>query len=141
MFGPAGYAYIYFTYGMHYCFNIVAERDGIPGAVLIRGADAIPGANGPARLCRALGLDRLQNGLDLTTGTEVWLERGRPRPGERIVQTTRIGIRTAAELPWRFYLAGSPGVSRRDRRAEMAADEPSPWVEPTSRRLALRVTR
>ena len=121
MFGPAGRAYVYFTYGMHFCFNIVTERDGIPGAVLIRGVDGIAGANGPARVCRTLQIDRRQNDVDLTTGALLWVERGRRRKGERIVQTTRIGIRTACELPWRFYLAGSDGVSKRDRAAEKSA--------------------
>jgi len=116
VFGPAGHAYVYFTYGMHHCVNVVGERDGEPGAVLIRGLDGIPGANGPGRLCRVLSIDRALDGADLTTGQRLWIERGRHR--EPIVQTTRIGIRHAAELPWRFYLAGSPGVSRRDRAAE-----------------------
>jgi DNA-3-methyladenine glycosylase len=118
MFGPAGYSYVYFTYGMHYCFNVVGERDGVPGAVLVRGLEGIPGANGPARLCKALGLDRRHNHLDLTIGDSVWLERGRRGAAERVIQTTRIGIHVAVDLPWRFYLAGSPGVSKRDRRAE-----------------------
>jgi DNA-3-methyladenine glycosylase len=118
MFGLAGHAYVYFTYGMHFCFNIVTERDGVPGAVLIRGLDGIAGANGPARLCRALGLDRRHNRLDLTGDGSLWVERGRLRAGERIVQTTRVGIRLAVDLPWRFYIAGNAGVSRRDRDAE-----------------------
>ncbi len=116
MFGHAGHAYVYFTYGMHHCVNVVAERHGEPGAVLIRGLDHLPGANGPGRLCRVLAIDRALDGVDLTAGERLWIERGRHR--EPIVQTTRIGIRSAAELPWRFYLAGSPGVSRRDRAAE-----------------------
>jgi DNA-3-methyladenine glycosylase len=120
MFGPAGHLYVYFTYGMHYCANVVAERDGEPGAVLIRGLDGIPGANGPGRACRALGIDRGLDGIDLTRGP-AWITRGRRRRGERVIQATRIGIRTATELPWRFYLAGSLGVSRPDRRAEARA--------------------
>jgi DNA-3-methyladenine glycosylase len=120
MFGPAGHAYVYFTYGMHFCFNIVAAREGVPGAVLVRGLEGPAAANGPARLCRALQLDRAQDGVDLTLGAAVWVERGGRRRNEIIVQTTRIGIRAATELPWRFYLAGSPGVSRRDRAAEAA---------------------
>jgi DNA-3-methyladenine glycosylase len=121
MFGTAGFAYVYFTYGMHYCFNVVAERDGIPGAVLIRGLDGIADAHGPARLCRALGIGRAQNGLDLTTGEEIWLERAERRR-ERIVRSTRVGIRVAQDLPWRFYLLGSSGVSQRDRAAERNAE-------------------
>ena len=118
MFGAAGHAYVYFTYGMHYCFNVVTEIAGTPGAVLIRGLDGIDDSNGPARLCRALGLDVRHNRHDLTTGAALWIERGRLHSGERIVQTTRVGIRSAVDLPWRFYVAGSPGVSRRDRAAE-----------------------
>lgn len=118
MFGPPGHAYVYFTYGMHHCLNVVSETEGVPGAVLLRGLDGIAGAHGPARLCRALGVDRRQNGLDLTSGEDLWIERGRPRRGERIVAAARVGIREARDLPWRLYLAGSSGVSRRDRGAE-----------------------
>ena len=118
MFGPAGHMYVYFTYGMHHCANVVAEHDGEPGAVLIRGLDGIAGANGPARVCRALAIDRQLDGADLTTSDALWIARGRRRHGEVVIQTTRIGIRTATDLPWRFYLAGSAGVSRPDHRAE-----------------------
>jgi DNA-3-methyladenine glycosylase len=120
MFGPAGHAYVYFTYGMHFCFNVVTERDGVPGAVLIRGLDGLTGAAGPARLCRALGLDRHHDGLDLTDSDQLWIEPSPRRVAEPVVQTTRVGIRVATELPWRFYLLGSPGVSRRDPAAERA---------------------
>jgi DNA-3-methyladenine glycosylase len=126
MFGAAGHAYVYFTYGMHFCFNIVTEDDGVPGAVLVRGLEGIPDAHGPARLCRALGLDRRHNGLDLTLGEPLWVERGRLRASQRVVQTTRIGIRVATDLPWRFYVAGSTGVSRRDRIAEAVAARRQP---------------
>ncbi len=118
MFGPAGHAYVYFNYGMHHLVNVVAERDGVPGAVLVRGLDGLPGANGPGRLCRTLAIDRELDGIDLTAGEALWIEPGRRRAGERIVRAPRIGIRHDAELPWRFYLLGSPGVSRRDRKAE-----------------------
>lgn len=120
MFGAAGHAYVYFTYGMHFCFNIVTESTGTPGAVLIRGLDGIDGANGPARLCRALDLDARHNRIDLTGSDALWVERGRLRGGDAVVQTTRVGIRLAIDLPWRFYILGSAGVSRRDRTAEAA---------------------
>jgi DNA-3-methyladenine glycosylase len=119
MFGPAGVAYVYFTYGMHHCFNVVTEQPGRPGAVLIRGLDRIARANGPALVCRALHLTVRDTGRDLTTDPDLWIEAGRRRPDERIVQTTRVGIRHAADLPLRFYLLGSPGISKRDRRAEV----------------------
>jgi DNA-3-methyladenine glycosylase len=132
MFGAPGHAYVYFTYGMHFCFNVVTERDGVPGAVLIRGLDGIDSANGPARLCRALGIDRRQNGVDLTTGEALWVESGRRSRREPVVQTARIGIRAAQTLPWRFYLAGSRGVSRRDPAAESAVLDASPIEHRTS---------
>jgi DNA-3-methyladenine glycosylase len=116
MFGPAGHSYVYFTYGMHYCLNAVAkEAEGVPGAVLIRGLDEIDRAAGPALLCRALSIDLAQNGLDLTRDTTLWIEPPARPPLEPLVQTTRIGIRQATDLPWRFYLQGSPGVSRGPR--------------------------
>ena len=118
MFGPAGFAYVYFTYGMHHCFNVVTEPEGRPGAVLIRGLDGMTQAAGPALACRALQLTRRDNGRDLVTDPDLWIEPGRRRRDECIVQTTRIGIRKAVELPYRFYILGSAGVSRRDRAAE-----------------------
>jgi len=132
MFGPAGHAYVYFTYGMHHCVNIVTESNGRPGAVLLRGLDCLrAGApardgSGPGRLCRALGITLSQNGLDLTTGETLWIADGRRARRERIVQTTRIGIRVAEKLRWRFYLLGSDGVSRRDRSAEAPQREMAP---------------
>jgi len=118
MFGPAGFAYVYFTYGMHHCFNVVTETDDRPGAVLIRGLDGIAHAAGPALACRALQLTLRDNGRDLVTDPDLWIEPGRRGRGERIVQTTRIGIRKAVELPYRFYILGSSGVSKRDRVVE-----------------------
>src|SRR5512140_626182 len=118
MFGPAGFAYVYFSYGMHHCFNVVTETDGQPGAVLIRGLDGIAHAAGPALACRALHLTVRDNGRDIVTDPNLWIAPGRRRRGERIVQTTRIGIRRAVELPYRFYVLGSSGVSKRDRTAE-----------------------
>jgi len=120
MFGQPGVAYVYFTYGMHHCFNVVTERAEQPGAVLIRGLDGAAHAAGPALACRALQLTRRDNGRDLVTDADLWIERGRRSRGERIVHTTRVGIRNGAELPWRFYLLGSPGVSKRNRHAEAA---------------------
>jgi DNA-3-methyladenine glycosylase len=122
MFGPAGFAYVYFTYGMHHCLNVVTETEGRPGAVLIRGLDGIAHAAGPALACRALQLTVRDNGRDLITDPGLWIEPGRRRRGERLVQTTRIGIRRAVELPYRFYLLGSSGVSKRDRVAEACTD-------------------
>ncbi len=116
MYGPPGVAYVYFTYGMHHCFNVVSEDEGTPGAVLVRGLDGIDHANGPARLCRVLRLSLADNGRDLCRDANLWIEPGRPRPEERIMQTTRIGISRATDLPYRFYLHGSSGVSKTQAR-------------------------
>lgn len=119
MFGTPGLLYVYFTYGMHHCVNVVAEQEGVAGAVLIRGLDHIARAQGPGLVARALRLTRRDNGRDLATDPDVWIEPGFRKRSERIVTTTRIGVRLAAELPLRFYLLGSPGVSKRDRDAEL----------------------
>ena len=118
LFGPAGFAYVYFTYGMHHCLNVVTEDHGRPGAVLIRGLDGIENAAGPALLCRALRLTLRDNGRDFVTDPDLWIEPGRRARGERVIRTTRVGIRNAADLLRRFYVLGSAGVSKRDRAAE-----------------------
>jgi DNA-3-methyladenine glycosylase len=119
MFGPPGRLYVYFTYGMHHCANLVTGPDGEPGAVLLRAGEVIDGldlarqrrprstdrdlARGPARLCQALGLDLSGN------GTVADLERGDPPD---VVETgPRVGLRHAADRPWRFWIAGDPTVS------------------------------
>lgn len=119
MFGTAGHAYVYLVYGMHHCLNVVTERDGYPGAVLLRALEPIgdlPGpTNGPGRLCRALAIDRELNGLDITRPGPLYLLRGpEPDPGS-IVASRRIGVDSAgpwAECPWRFLVATSRWVSR-----------------------------
>jgi DNA-3-methyladenine glycosylase len=127
MFGEPGHAYIYFTYGMYFCFNAVTAPEGIGEAVLVRAVEPMEGietmkvlrgvekpadlAGGPGKLCQAFGLDRRHNGLDLTRGELVIADDGYV-PGE-VVVTTRIGIRLAADKPWRFYIAGNPYVSRK----------------------------
>jgi len=127
MFGPPGHAYVYFTYGAHFCLNAVTGPEGIGEAVLVRAVEPIKGmeimkanrgtdeltnlASGPGKLCRAFGLDRRHNGLDLTE-SELMILDGAAPPGE-IVTTTRVGIRHAADKPWRFYIAGSAFVSKR----------------------------
>jgi DNA-3-methyladenine glycosylase len=127
MFGAPGHAYVYFTYGMHHCLNVVAERDGVAGAVLLRAAEPVSGADvmaerrggvprvrlmrGPGCLAQALGLTRLHSGVDLTADA-LWISNLPPRRrGRRIASGPRIGIRLAADRPWRFFLAGDPCVS------------------------------
>jgi DNA-3-methyladenine glycosylase len=113
MYGPAGYAYVYQIYGLHFCFNAVTEADDYPGAVLVRALD-LAGANGPALLCRALGIDRSCNGLDLTT-SELSIRDGPAVGDEQVRVGPRIGVQYAKEWaahPWRFWLATSSHVSR-----------------------------
>lgn len=130
MFGPAGFAYVYFIYGMHFCLNAVTGQEGKASAVLIRALEPISGletmrkrrrqsktavlCDGPGKLCQALAIDRALNNHDLTLGRELWLESG-PPPFEAIVAGPRIGVRgdaAALAAPWRFWLAGNPYVSR-----------------------------
>jgi DNA-3-methyladenine glycosylase len=119
MFGVPGVAYVYQAYGVHCCLNVTTEAAGRPGAVLIRGVDGIDHACGPGLVCRALRLSLRDNGRDMTTDPDLWIEGAARQPrSERVVRTTRIGISRAADLPHRLYLFGSPGVSRRDRQAE-----------------------
>jgi DNA-3-methyladenine glycosylase len=120
MFGPPGIAYVYLVYGMHYCLNAVTEPEGHPAAVLIRALEPLAGidgpTNGPGRLCRALGLGRLDNGADLTAGPLCFTAG--PTPTGAVVAAPRVGVGYAgawALKPWRFYLAESRWVSRAQR--------------------------
>jgi len=127
MFGPAGHAYVYFTYGMHYLINVVTEREDIPCAVLLRAIQPVSGiaemevrrkrsgkdlANGPAKLCQALGIDKTFNGWNMTDGSQLWIENGRNLPDGNIIATPRIGIdyarREDREALWRFVYVESP---------------------------------
>lgn len=114
MFKEGGFAYVYFTYGMHYCVNVVTEKEGKGCAVLIRALEPIgfDGTNGPAKLCKVLNITRELNGVDLTSeDSPMWIERGK-KPAE-IVETTRIGIKLAADYPWRFYIKNNKWVSKK----------------------------
>jgi DNA-3-methyladenine glycosylase len=131
MFGPAGHLYVYFTYGIHHCANIVTETDGVAGAVLLRALEPTSGtdlmaerraidvprllASGPGRLCRALGIDRSLNGADLVAGP-VWVGARRRLDGP-VSSSGRIGLREGSEQPWRFFEIG-PWTSRPSGRAE-----------------------
>lgn len=126
MFGPAGHLYVYFTYGMHYCANVVAGQAGYGAGVLIRAVEPIEGAdvlelqrgvvgvnatNGPAKLTKALGITRTMDGHDLHQ-PPLQLVAGSLRPGEEIIATPRIGITKAQHVLHRFVIAGNPYVSR-----------------------------
>jgi DNA-3-methyladenine glycosylase len=143
MFGPPGHAYVYFTYGMHFCVNLVCGPVGTPSAVLIRAGRVIDGAplaerrrlagrpgaavlaerdlaRGPARLCQALGIDRAQDGADVCDPGSPLRIRPQPLAGDvgpsasppaRVSRGPRVGVSSAADRPWRFWLSGDPTVS------------------------------
>jgi len=151
MFGPPGHAYVYFTYGMHFCVNLVCLGDDSASAVLLRAGAVIAGedlararrtkgaasiasrdlARGPARLCQALAIDRSLDGADVCVADSplrvragagnparsgTVLARGgesvsRPGTSRRIATGPRVGVSSAAEVPWRFWFEGEPTVS------------------------------
>jgi DNA-3-methyladenine glycosylase len=134
MYGPPGRLYVYFTYGMHWCANIVCASPGVCEAVLLRAGEPLSGidamrrrrpgiaddrllAAGPARLAQALGIGRAQDGATLLRGGDFGcLDDPTERvPDERIAQTPRIGLGPGRgdDLPWRFVVAGHPYASRR----------------------------
>jgi DNA-3-methyladenine glycosylase len=126
MFGPPGHLYLYFTYGMHWCANVVCGPEGIAQAVLLRAGEPVRGeelmaarrpasrprdlARGPARLCQALGLAGWANGAGLTSGP-VLLTAGWPVPDDQVTWTGRVGVVAAADRPWRALVTGHPSVS------------------------------
>jgi DNA-3-methyladenine glycosylase len=128
MFGPPGHLYVYFTYGMHWCANIVCGQAGEASAVLLRAGEVIQGtplarvrrpsarsdrdlARGPARLATALGIGREHNGADLCEqGSALVLSPGRRAAGP-VLSGPRVGLAQAADRPWRFWLAGESTVS------------------------------
>jgi DNA-3-methyladenine glycosylase len=130
MFGPPGYAYVYRSYGIHWCLNFVCEREGSASAVLIRALAPTDGlvamrrrrglkeerllCSGPGRLCQALGITQAQNGLPLDAPP--FELRARPNP-VGVIAGPRIGISKAVEHPWRYGLKASPHLSRPFPRA------------------------
>ena len=128
MFGPPGHAYVYFTYGMHFCMNLVTGPPGQASAVLLRAGEVVHGvalaterrngsngrdlARGPARLTTALGIDRAHNGLDVTSArSSLRVRRGTPVDEDRVQWGPRVGVRTAQDVPWRAWVADEPTVS------------------------------
>ncbi|MCS7049480.1 MAG: DNA-3-methyladenine glycosylase [Verrucomicrobiae bacterium] len=118
MFGPPGHAYVYFIYGMHYCLNVVTEREGHASAVLIRALEPVANltgpTNGPGRLCRALGIDRSLNGHDLLSD-DFYIANPPNQRKIAVVKRPRIGVEYAgwwARRLLRFYIANNPYVSR-----------------------------
>ena len=132
MYGPPGRAYVYFTYGMHHCFNVVTRGEGIAEAVLVRAVVPVKGvarmrerrelepsaadfrlARGPGNLCRALAIDRSLNGVDLAR-SPLTIHAGQSLPTAEVGRSARIGVDYAgpyAAKPWRLYVRGEPAVS------------------------------
>lgn len=131
MFGPPGFLYVYFTYGMHWCANAVCDVEGTPSAVLLRALHPISGleamrtarprarrdtdlCSGPAKLCQALGITGEQNGADLIAGDgDVWIADGGTPPPRSPGRSSRIGLSAGQDLPWRWFVKGNPHLSRR----------------------------
>jgi DNA-3-methyladenine glycosylase len=135
MYGPPGHAYVYFTYGMHFCVNLVCLPAGSASAVLLRAGTVTEGedlararrvksaavvasrdlARGPARLCQALGIDRSLDGADVcAAGSPLrvrWPGARRTDRSAKIISGPRVGIARAAEVPWRFWIEGDATVS------------------------------
>jgi DNA-3-methyladenine glycosylase len=135
MFGPPGHAYVYFTYGMHFCANVVCSPRGVATGILLRAGRVIAGeelarrrrgfdsaraprdlARGPARLCQAMAINRSQDGEDLLDPSGALRLREaasdeRPAEPSRIEAGPRVGVSQAADIPWRFWLAQDPTVS------------------------------
>ena len=123
MFGEPGHAYVYFTYGNHWMLNVVTEREGFPAAVLIRAIQPIEGVDimlerrsgrdtfGPGKLCQAMGITKLENGVDLTKRTSgLWIETGINVPNSLVTKGPRVGLNNTPEpwlsKPWRFLVKG-----------------------------------
>ena len=128
LFGPPGRAYVYISYGIHHCCNVVTGCEGEASGVLLRalwfphgpspGPGDLPGehrrAAGPGKLCRALGIHLGLNGAPLEPGSGLWVESGDPALGVKWpkIQTTRVGITKGGETPWRWLFGGCPAVSK-----------------------------
>ncbi|POM23264.1 3-methyladenine DNA glycosylase [Actinomadura rubteroloni] len=126
MFGPPGHAYVYFTYGMHFCVNLVCGPPGTASAVLLRAGEVVAGAEtaaarrlrssardlarGPARLCQALGIVREHNGLDVCSGGPLRISSGDSAPAS-VLSGPRVGVSSAKDVPWRYWIEDDPFVS------------------------------
>ena len=134
MFGEGGHFYVYFTYGAHFCCNVVTGVKDVGTAVLLRAVEPILGikemsnnrfghdllnekekinlTNGPGKLCKSFDIDKRYNTIDLT-GDEIFILNQRKISANKIVVTERIGIKKSIHLPWRFYIKDNPYVSRK----------------------------
>ncbi len=127
MYLLGGHIYVYFTYGMHYCFNVVTEDEGFPAAVLIRAVEPIEGielmqkfrrtdkiqnlTNGPAKFCQSFAIDKSLNGKSLL-GNEIFIAESADNVKFKIGKTPRIGVKSGLDKKWRFFIIGNPFVSK-----------------------------
>jgi DNA-3-methyladenine glycosylase len=134
MFNEGGLLYVYFTYGMYFCFNVVTGKKNEGKAVLIRALEPLEGitqmalnrfgkdflskkellnlTSGPGKICKAFDISRKENGIDLL-GNEIYILNVKNIPDKNIVVSKRIGIKKSSELPWRFYIGNNPFVSKK----------------------------
>jgi DNA-3-methyladenine glycosylase len=128
MFGEPGHAYIYFTYGNHYCLNVTTQESGTPGAVLIRAIEPLDGlstmkrlrpnvpelalTNGPGKLTKALSIDKTLNEIDMTQAGPLFVVDA-DEERFKIASSTRVGITAGTERLWRFYISGNRYVSKK----------------------------
>lgn len=127
MFGPPGFTYVYFCYGNHYLLNIVTEKKGKPGAVLIRALEPLTNidemkkrrrvfdknqlTNGPGKLTEALAIGKKENNIDVIKDKNIYIEDLKLKKFFKIISSSRIGIKQGLEKKWRFYIAGNKYVS------------------------------
>ena len=128
LFADGGYSYVYFTYGMYFCFNVSTNEEGLAEAVLIRGLEPVQGiekmrelrpkakrerdlTNGPGKICQAFGLSRKENAIDLIGSDELFITVGIKPQENQIGVSSRIGINVAVHYPWRFFIIGNDYVS------------------------------
>jgi DNA-3-methyladenine glycosylase len=142
MFGPPGHLYVYLSYGMHWCCNVVTGDDGEGSAVLLRAVEPVEGIEhmralrsgirddrlvcaGPGRLTRAFAISGSHNGLDLVEGRGLWVSTGRPLASAEVEIGPRVGISVARDRTWRFRERGSPFASPPRRRFGPSLDPSS----------------
>jgi len=129
MFGEGGFAYVYFVYGIHYCFNVVTEKQDVPGAVLIRALEPIRGietmkknrgtsnvfnlTSGPGKLTKAMNINGKQNGLDLAKSRELFIRKPEEKKKFEVESANRIGIKLGVDKPWRLYIRNNRFVSKK----------------------------
>jgi DNA-3-methyladenine glycosylase len=134
MFNEGGYLYVYLSYGVHYCCNVVTGTEGSGTAILIRAVEPLEGVNrmlmnrfgkknlgekelylltnGPGKVCKSFGITKIHSGVDLT-GDRIYLKDSALKKNEEIAASKRIGITKSTHLPWRFFIKNNPYLSRK----------------------------